>query len=121
MFAEPQLNAIFANFPIANSWLFVPVLICVFSLFVLRREANFMRVVASLLFAASAWLFCYAMPLFWILRDGLGPASMQSHGDVAIARFMEQFVPLVAMCATISGLGVLLLIVAWMFNKRRAV
>jgi hypothetical protein len=37
-----------------------------------------------------AWVVCFG-PFCWILRDGLGPGSIDSHGMQAVFRFAMTF------------------------------
>lgn len=74
------------------AWILAPILgpaTIMWSLWEFRRVPVGQRVIASVLFGvAVAWLCC-AVGLQIVLRDGLGPDSIPSVGEVAIARVFE--------------------------------
>jgi hypothetical protein len=56
------------------------------------ETANRLRDVTSALFNAFLIFWVLAIgPLCWILRDGLGPNAVDSHGLNATARFLMTF------------------------------
>jgi hypothetical protein len=74
------------------AWILTPILggsTFVWSLWEFRRLPVRHRVIASVLFGtAVAWL-CFAVGIQILLRDGLGPDSIPSSGDVAVARAFD--------------------------------
>lgn len=51
----------------------------------LKRIAGWALVVLS-----GIVLYCVTMAS-WVFRDGMGPDSIESHGRVAVGRFLEDF------------------------------
>lgn len=50
-----------------------------------------LRIIRDLLGGVLLFWVLGIGPLCWILRDGLGPKSMESHGLAAVARFFFTF------------------------------
>ena len=54
------------------------------------RDFLLLFLLFSLLFCILVWIVAVG-PFCWMLRDGLGPDSVQSHGPHAVARFLGTF------------------------------
>jgi hypothetical protein len=52
---------------------------------------------------------------WWLLRDGLGPDAIQSHGRAALARFMGQF----SFVALVLGVEVVLSLSCYVWRRSR--
>jgi hypothetical protein len=49
------------------------------------------RIIFTSIAGADFFFWLLISPLCWILRDGLGPNTRESHGWTAIARFLLAF------------------------------
>lgn len=92
MITEDRLNAIFDSplYPVVT-YLLPIVLLALCVLWAWRLPVGF-RVLSILFFAVGCLglhIYFFGVGLAWVLRDGLGPDSVESHGAEAVARFME--------------------------------
>jgi hypothetical protein len=71
------------------SWIIAPVIAFLISFFGLRRNRIPIRLGASLLFSLAALLFFFFGTWNWLLRDGLGPGMIESHGWKALEHFFD--------------------------------
>jgi hypothetical protein len=54
------------------------------------------------IFICSVFAFCASAAWIWILRDGLGPDSIESSGYDALLRFTKDFWPIALFWAFVS-------------------
>ena len=96
------------------AWILMPILglaTIIWSRWEFRRVPVGHRVIASVLFGiAVAWL-CFAVGLQIVFRDGLGPDSIPSVGDIAIARVFE------GMWLALAGALVPIALGAWTIRR----
>jgi|JI9StandDraft_1071089.scaffolds.fasta_scaffold91897_2 hypothetical protein len=74
------------------AWILSPILglsTVVWSLWEFRRVEVGRRVIASALFGIAVTWLCLVVALQIVLRDGLGPDSVESTGDIAMARVFD--------------------------------
>jgi hypothetical protein len=64
-----------------------------------------MRFAAAMFFLAAFLILVVGGFLAWLLRDGLGPDSITSSGQVAYSRFINDFWPLPIIAALLSCVG----------------
>ena len=100
-----------------SMWLFLPLgaaMLCTLALLVARSKFA-VRVSGS--FAMGCLALGMAGTAFWswLLRDGMGPAAVQSHGGIAWLRFWEGFW-FRLLCAALAGMVV---VAAWRWRGRR--
>lgn len=96
----------------------MPLLVFMASLYFLRRQSQPIQIVSSMIFATATFLFCVTAPISWVWRDGLGPDSVESHGNEAVSRFMKDFVTLAIDSTFLFSFGILLCMVASIIRKR---
>jgi hypothetical protein len=99
------------------AWILAPILglsTSVWSLWEFRRVAVGRRVAASALFGITVMWLCLVVALQIVLRDGLGPDSVLSTGDVAMARVFD------GMWLGLAGALLPLALGAWTIRRARS-
>ena len=93
----------------------LPLVVLVCSLHVLRARPLVQRLLAAGALAVCAAIATLGSALALVLRDGLGPDAVESHGATAVARFVEGAWPFwaIATCAAMGSLFAL----RWLSNK----
>ncbi|BCM90789.1 hypothetical protein IAD21_02651 [Abditibacteriota bacterium] len=114
-------------------WLIMPIVVLVISLLALRHRPPAIRIISSLLLAASCSFLLFFTAVAWGLRDGIAatahaeavlvngvwvPVDESSHGTQALIRFMMGFVPTSVISGVIAGAALLLCRIPWQ-NKGR--
>ena len=117
IFTEQCLDALFDNDFTGYAFIFVPICVLALSLRLMRRLPPSIKIISSLLLTASAFNFCLVAPIDWSWRDGLGPDAVTTHGEQAISRFMEGFVPTALISATLLCMGLFICTLPWFFQK----
>ena len=90
MISERLLKFIFEDqhllcFLFAAAWMGI---ISTFA-FDLCRCTKALRIAGLCLVNLAFWLYFAGIEMNWVWRDGLGPDSVESHGELAVGRFME--------------------------------
>lgn len=92
--------------------LIIFVIALVVSLYLLRRKRLLVRIIASLLFSASAYILIYGGIFAWLLRDGIGLGSARSYGRTAIIYWLQGFIPIVVYSLIPFGLGMVVCLIS---------
>jgi len=82
---EEGLNAFF-DAPVVN-W--APIIVFIVSFCLMCRQPVVVKVISPLMLAIVTFVTVQSAGLGWALRDGLGPDSIETHGEEAVAIFME--------------------------------
>jgi hypothetical protein len=93
----------------------LPVMVLVCSLILLRARPLFQRFFGAGALALSTAIATVGSTMALVLRDGLGPDAIESHGAIAVGRVAEGAWPFwaIAACVTVGSLSVL----RWLSNK----
>lgn len=63
-----------------------------------ENSVTFRRIIAYGISVFSLGTLLVLSPLFWLVRDGLGPGAVASSGVEALRRFMTDFWPVAVLC-----------------------
>lgn len=63
-----------------------------------ENSVTFRRIIAYGITVFSLGTLLVLGPLFWLVRDGLGPGAIESSGVEALRRFMADFWPIAVLC-----------------------
>lgn len=59
-----------------------------FAFLFLRKSGNKWAVSTSFFFSISVFVYTYGIGISWLMRDGLAPGFVESHGQTAMSRFL---------------------------------
>jgi CDP-diglyceride synthetase len=71
----------------------------------MKRVNSCRTVLGFLLILISVVFIIFSVLVSWVLRDGLGPDAIESHGLIAIQRFLRGVAPMILIASLIGAIG----------------
>jgi hypothetical protein len=85
----------------------------------MKKGNSYRTILGFLLILISVVFIIFSVLVSWVLRDGLGPDAIESHGLIAIQRFLRGVTPMFLIASLIGAIGLWLTSPILHHNRRK--